>query len=92
MFVHLLVGTLLLALVCFGIGVLAGGPDLVSRRRRARKTLNPPSGTVKAAATTELPSSVQFAAAWLMSSARRLRILAEQTGQAQMDPHEASPE
>ena len=59
MFVHMLVGTLLLALVCFGIGMLAGGPDLVSRRRRARKTFNPPSGTVKAAATTELPSSVR---------------------------------
>lgn len=44
MFTHLLVGTLLLALVCFGIGVLAGGPDLIGRRRRARKTINPESG------------------------------------------------
>ena len=39
MFTHLLVGTLLLALVCFGIGLLAGGPDLIGRRRRARKKL-----------------------------------------------------
>ena len=58
MFVHLLVGTLLLALICFGIGMLAGGPDLVSRRRRARQQINPDPSPVIVAATTELPSSV----------------------------------
>lgn len=58
MFVHLLVGTLLLALVCFGIGLLTGGPDLVNRRRRARHQVNPDSSTVTVVATTELPSSV----------------------------------
>lgn len=39
MFTHMLVGTLVLALVCFGIGLLAGGPDLVNRRRRSKKKL-----------------------------------------------------
>lgn len=39
MFAHMLVGTLVLALVCFGIGMLAGGPDLIGRRRRDRKKL-----------------------------------------------------
>lgn len=56
MFVHLLVGTLLLALICFSIGLLAGGPELVSRRRRARQQINP---TATLTATTELPSSVR---------------------------------
>lgn len=60
MFTHMLVGTLVLALVCFGIGMLAGGPDLIGRRRRSRQELRrsrPSSPVIEAHPVIE-PTSI----------------------------------
>ena len=63
MFTHMLVGTLLLALICFGIGMLAGGPDLVNRRHRGRKKLprSRTTATVVEVQTVIEPTSVSRA-------------------------------
>ena len=37
--IHILIGTLVLALTCFTIGIFAGAPDLIGRRRRDSRHL-----------------------------------------------------
>ncbi|GHD37789.1 hypothetical protein GCM10007147_45990 [Nocardiopsis kunsanensis] len=45
---HILIGTLVLALTCFAIGILAGAPDLIGRRRRDSRHLREDSPRIVA--------------------------------------------